>query len=175
MFLRVLSDFIILRNFGKCDIYILTKITYYTYISTILPSFSRNILSLNISDCDYNFTASNGQISSPNFPSYPTSRDVFCRYRIMAPNGKRIHLYFPPNQLINDTSGCYYGSLRLYEGRAPDLRIDTPRAQYCKSRMTCHKSFLSNGNSLLLVYASGSHYNFFRFMLRYKFTSGKMF
>ena len=125
-------------------------------------------------DCDRTFTASTGEISSPNFPSYPYQQRMVCRYRITASAGQQIQFYFLPHPQVTDNYGCYYGSLRVFEHVNPDLVLDAPSAYYCRSIEASHKAYLSNGSSLVLVYASKSQpYFYFRFKLQYRMISGE--
>ena len=127
----------------------------------------------NFADCDKTFTVSGGQISSHNFPSYPSAENTVCRYKITAPPGNRIQFDFLPHSQITENYGCYYGSLRVFEGENPDLVLDAPSTQFCNSRSTFHKVYLSKGNSLILIHANKYGYNGFRFKLKYRFISGK--
>ena len=133
----------------------------------------KSIVFLIFAGCDQNFTASVGEISSPNFPSNPPIQNIICRYRILAPNDKRIQLSFLAHPDITDSSGCGSSSLLVFENQNPNLALDVPSAQYCNSRLACYKTYLSNETSLLLVYTSLYSGNAFRFTLTYKVISGK--
>ena len=127
-----------------------------------------------VSGCDQNLTASIGEIQSPNFPSPSSSHTkTVCKYKIKAPVGRRIQLNFHSHPLLLPDYSCYSGNLSIFEGDSPDLTLSTPAEKYCGSRSTCHKLYLSKGNSLLLVYNSSYGYTSFRFKLRYRFTLGK--
>ena len=137
---------------------------YHSYKFTLFSNFA---------DCDQNFTVPVGQISSPNFPSYPLVSGTVCRYRIIAPHGDHIQLNFLPHPQLNWNTNCNDGNLRVFEGENPDLKVNNSSAQYCNLRQTCHKSYLSHGNALLLIYNNKYFLSSIRFKLLFRFTSGK--
>ena len=124
-------------------------------------------------DCDENSTQSFGHISSHNFLSHPISQNVVCRYKLTAPVGKLIQITFLSHPDLTSSDDCYHGSLRIYEDEEHDTALDTPAVQYCSSRKACHKTYLSNGGSLLLIYTSTYSYVPFMFKLVYRHISGK--
>ena len=121
---------------------------------------------LPVTDSNQNFTAPYGKISFPNFPVPARVSDVTCRYLITAPIGERIQITSLHN-LYTWRSACLYRSLQMFE------RLGSVSTKYCK--FIIHQPYLSNGNSLLLVYKEKRLYsNSFSFQLHYQFIRGKM-
>lgn len=126
-----------------------------------------------LTDCDQNFVASTGTVSSPNYPSTPSESNIVCRYRIRAPVDKRIQITFLSNQNVQSGHQCYYaGGLRIFEGNNPDLDLDVPNAQFCNSRLDNSKKYVSNRNAVVLVYTNKYTGYSFRFRLVYRFITG---
>ncbi|XP_011674329.1 uncharacterized protein LOC586545 [Strongylocentrotus purpuratus] len=89
--------------------------------SIIGPGFSASYQALESGDCGHTFTAMNGILSSPNYPSnYGNNED--CGFLIQGGSGQVVSLTFGDFELEQHT-GCDYDSVDIHDGdmTAPSL------------------------------------------------------
>ena len=90
----------------------------YHIIHRLSPSGSNSSASCkeSLALCNYNFTATTGNFTSPGFPNeYP--HDTCCSYQITGEEGKSIKIEFLHFNLEYDLN-CNYDSVKIYEGNS---------------------------------------------------------
>ena len=97
--------------------------------------------------CGGVFSGTEGTITSPVISGkYPNN--ALCTYKLSAPAGKRISLFFSTFSLQYDTA-CKFDSLRIYEGTSK--ANGTLKATRCGSDVT---SIVSDTSQLFMVFAT---------------------
>eukprot|EP00795_Rhopilema_esculentum_P008766 gene8766-14791_t len=122
-------------------------------------------------DCDFNFVATSGEISSPEFPYPPSQDSIRCQYMITALEGKHIQLQFL-EILPTDSyraAGCLSGGLKIYELWQGKW---SRTAYYCFGNKGIYIPYVSRQSNVRLVYRARNRRTAFKFKLRFKVLEG---